>query len=137
VSSTAGIVDTGTTLFLIATDYFKKYQAATGGVLDQTTGLLKITEAQYNKLQSMFFTIGGVKYEFTPNAQIWPKALNSVLGGDDGSIYLITADMGSNSGAGLDFINGFVFLQRFYSVFDTTNSQVGLATTQYTNAETN
>jgi hypothetical protein len=30
--------------------------------------------------------------------------LNSTLGGDDDKIYLITADLGSNSGSGLDFI---------------------------------
>ena len=34
-------------------------------------------------------------------------------------------------------IDGFAFLQRFYSVFDTGNSQVGLATTAFTDAETN
>jgi len=45
--------------------------------------------------------------------------------------------MGSNSGSGLDFIDGFGFLQRFYSVFDTTNAQVGFATTEFTTAETN
>jgi len=44
---------------------------------------------------------------------------------------------GTNSGSGLDFIMGFTFLQRFYSVFDTTNSAVGFAATVYTNATTN
>ena len=38
LSSTAGIVDTGTTLVLLATDAFSAYQQATGGTLDQTTG---------------------------------------------------------------------------------------------------
>ena len=33
--------------------------------------------------------------------------------------------------------DGFVFLQRFYSVYDTDNSQIGFATTEYTDAETN
>ena len=28
-------------------------------------------------------------------------------------------DIGSPSGSGLDFINGYSFLERFYSVFDT------------------
>jgi len=135
--TSSGIVDTGTTLLLLATSAFDSYQQATGGVLDQATGLLKITEEQYNNLQSLFFNIGGTTYELTPNAQIWPRALNGVLGGDANAIYLVTADMGSNLGTGLDFINGFVFLQRFYSVYDTTNTQVGLATTQYTTAETN
>ena len=34
--------------------------------------------------------------------------------------------------AGFDFIDGYVFLERFYSVFDTTNSRVGFATTSFT-----
>lgn len=107
-----------------------------------------------------FLTIvntGGVSYELTPNAQIWPRSQNSTIGGDDGSIYLVVADMGTPSGQGLDFISmyffhaaievsvlttllyldGFCFLQRFYSVFDTTNVQVGLATTPFTDATTN
>jgi len=137
LSSTAGIVDTGTTLVLIATDAFQAYQKATGAKLDNSTGLLTVTESQFENLQSLFFNIGGVSYELTANAQIWPRAANSELGGDDSTIYLIVSDLGSPSGQGLDFINGFTFLQRFYSVFDTTNSQVGLATTPFTDAETN
>jgi len=135
--TSSGIVDTGTTLLLIATDAFQSYQKATGATLDQTTGLLTITEDQFNDLQSLFFKIGDVTYELTANAQIWPRSLNSTLGGDENSIYLVTADLGSNSGSGLDFINGFAFLQRFYSVYDTSNSQVGFATTEYTDATTN
>ncbi|TDL23261.1 acid protease [Rickenella mellea] len=137
LSKTSGIVDTGTTLLLLATDAFKAYEKATGGVLDQATGLLTITQTQFNNLKSLFFEIGNVTYELTANAQIWPRAQNEMLGGDPNKIYLVTADLGINSGAGLDFINGFVFLQRFYSVYDTTNAQVGLATTQFTNATTN
>ncbi|TFK88713.1 acid protease [Polyporus arcularius HHB13444] len=137
LSGSAGIVDTGTTLLLLATDAFKAYQRATGAKLDQSTGLLSLTEAQFKKLQSLFFTIGGTTFEFTANAQIWPRALNETIGGEEGKIYLVTADLGSESGQGLDFINGFAFLQRFYSVYDTGNTQVGLATTQFTDAETN
>ncbi|KAG0705809.1 acid protease [Suillus ampliporus] len=116
LSETAGIVDTGTTLILIATDAFDKYKSATGGILDKNTGLLKISLDQYDKLSSLYFTTGGVSYELTPNGQIWPR---------------------SNSGSGLDFINGYCFLQRFYSVYDTTNSQVGFAKTEYTYATSN
>jgi hypothetical protein len=58
--SSSGIVDTGTTLLLIATDAFQAYQRATGAVLDPATGLLTITEDQHAKLQSMFFKIGDV-----------------------------------------------------------------------------
>lgn len=137
LDSTAGIVDTGTTLVLIATDAFQKYQRATGAKEDRSTGLLTLTEAQFNNLQSLFFNIGGVSYELTANAQIWPRSLNSTIGGEEGKIYLVVSDLGSESGQGLDFINGFAFLQRFYSVYDTSNAQVGLATTPFTDAETN
>lgn len=78
LSKTAGIVDTGkfvenlcqcpnsptfagTTLILLATDAFKKYQKATGGVMDDATGLLKITTAQFINLQNLFFEINGVR----------------------------------------------------------------------------
>ncbi|OCH92611.1 acid protease [Obba rivulosa] len=137
LSGSAGIVDTGTTLLLLATDAFQAYQQATGGTLDNTTGLLTISEEQFNDLQSLFFTIGNTTFEFTANAQIWPRSLNSVIGGESGKIYLVASDLGSPSGQGLDFINGFAWLQRFYSVFDTGNEQVGIANTQFTTATSN
>ncbi|EKM61624.1 uncharacterized protein PHACADRAFT_112385 [Phanerochaete carnosa HHB-10118-sp] len=137
LSSTAGIVDTGTTLTLIATDAFKSYQAATGAVLDKNSGLLRITSSQYQSLQSLNFNIGGVTYELSPNAQIWPRSLNTAIGGSSGDIYLIVSDLGSNSGEGLDFVNGQTWLERFYSVYDTDNQQLGLATTPYTDATIN
>ncbi|KAH9889765.1 acid protease [Cubamyces lactineus] len=137
LSGNPGIVDTGTTLLLLATDAFQAYQRATGAKMDNATGLLTITQEQFDALQSLFFTIGGTTFELTANAQIWPRAQNATIGGEDGKIYLVAADLGTSSGQGLDFINGFVFLQRFYSVYDTGNSQVGLATTPFTTAETN
>lgn len=76
-------------------------------------------------------------YGLTPNAQIWPRSLNTAIGGSADDIYLVVNDIGSDSGSGLDFINGYTFLERFYSVFDTTNSRVGFATTDYTDATTN
>jgi hypothetical protein len=45
--------------------------------------------------------------------------------------------MGTPSGEGFDFVNGYTFLERFYSVFDTTNSRIGFAETSYTDATTN
>ncbi|EGO00888.1 hypothetical protein SERLA73DRAFT_178865 [Serpula lacrymans var. lacrymans S7.3] len=137
LSSTSGIVDTGTTLTLIASDAFSTYQTATGGVMDNATGLLKITSAQYSALKPLDFNIGGNTYTLSPNAQIWPRSLNSDIGGDSSSIYLIVSNLGTKSGGGLDFINGYTFLQRFYSVFDTGNSRVGLATTSHTNDSSN
>ncbi|KAN0128884.1 Aspartic peptidase domain containing protein [Lactarius tabidus] len=137
LSTTAGIVDTGTTLILLATDAFNRYKLATGAVLDINTGLLKINSTQYKNLQPLVFTAGDTSFQLTANAQIWPRSLNSLIGGTSGSIYLIVSDIGTPSGSGLDFINGYTFLERFYSVFDTTNGNVGLATTPFTTATTN
>jgi hypothetical protein len=58
LTGSAGIVDTGTTLLMIATDAFQAYQKATGATMDQSTGLLKLTEQQLDNLQSLFFNIG-------------------------------------------------------------------------------
>jgi cathepsin E len=60
-----------------------------------------------------------------------------VIGGMASDIYLVTRDPGTNSGVGFDFFNGYAFLERFYSVFDTTKHRVGFATTKFTHALTN
>ncbi|KAI9441945.1 aspartic peptidase A1 [Lactarius psammicola] len=139
--TTAGILDTGTTLVLIATGRLlmrsNRYKAATGAVNDASTGLLRITSAQFANLQSLFFIIGGTAFEFTANAQIWPRSLNTFIGGTAGSIYLVVNDIGTPSGSGLDFINGYTFLERFYTVYDATNHRIGIATTAFTTATTN
>ncbi|KAG2044362.1 aspartic peptidase domain-containing protein [Suillus americanus] len=137
LSETAGIVDTGTTLILIATNAYSMYQSATGATEDATTGLLRITTTQYDALEDLNFNVGSNTYALTPNGQIWPRALNTYIGGSTDYVYLIVNSIGTPSGEGFDFINGYTFLERFYSVFDTTNSQVGFATTAYTTATTN
>ncbi|KAG7088137.1 hypothetical protein E1B28_012159 [Marasmius oreades] len=136
MSNCAGIVDTGTTLIMLPTDTFDMYKKATGAVVDRATGLLSVTATQFKKMKNMEFHIGGTTYELTPNAQIWPRALNNLPGGSPDKIYLVLADNGP-SGTGSDFVNGFTFLQRFYSVYDITHTQVGFAETKFTRAETN
>ncbi|KAG1864674.1 aspartic peptidase domain-containing protein [Suillus subalutaceus] len=137
LSSTAGIVDTGTTFLYIATDAYTKYKSETGGTVDGATGLLSVSSAKYSALKNLNFHIGSNTYTLTPNAQIWPRSLNTNIGGSSKAIYLIVYDIGTDTGAGFDFVNGYTFLERFYSVFDTTNSRVGFATTSYTDATTN
>ncbi|EJU06274.1 family A1 protease [Dacryopinax primogenitus] len=135
MATTAGIVDTGTTLLYLPEGTYNSYVSATGATLDENTGLL--TVASESDLQSLYFTIGGTEYELTANAQIWPRDLNTLIGGTANKIYLVVASTGEAAGSGLDFINGYVFLERFYSVFDSTNNQVGFATTSYTDATSN
>ncbi|KAM5546220.1 hypothetical protein V8D89_000346 [Ganoderma adspersum] len=134
LANTAGITDTGTTLLLIATDAFDQYTTLTGAVMDDQVGLLRVTPEQFGNLRSLLFTIGQTPFEFTANAQAWPRQLNSVLGGSPDYVYLIVGDLGSNSGSGLDFIDGMSFLERFYHVYDIANNRVGFALTSSTYA---
>jgi hypothetical protein len=44
----------------VTQDAFQTYQAATGAVLDNNTGLLTLTADQYANLSNLVFIIGGV-----------------------------------------------------------------------------
>ena len=90
---TAGIVDTGTTLVLFASDAYNRYKSLTGATIDNKTGLLKISPSQYSKLQSLYFNIGGTRFEFTANAQIWPRQFNRQIGGTPDDIYLVVSEV--------------------------------------------
>ncbi|KAG2360600.1 aspartic peptidase A1 [Suillus spraguei] len=137
LSSSAGFFNSGISFILIATGMYPKYKSATGAALDGKTGLLTISSVKYRALKNLDFHIGAETYSLTPNAQIWPRSLNSNINGASDVIYLIVNDIGTHSGKGTNFICGLAFLQRFYSVFDTANSQVGLAKTLFTDATTN
>ncbi|KAG6877473.1 hypothetical protein C0992_009901 [Termitomyces sp. T32_za158] len=138
VEKAQGLTDLpGTTFLLLASDAFARYVLATGAVPDCATGMLRLTSTQFANLQSLFFSINGVVFEFTANAQAWPRTLNTAIGGTPDNVYLIVGDLGTDSGEGFDFVNGFAFLERFYSVFDTGNKRVGFATTQFTTATIN
>lgn len=115
---------------------YQSYVNATGATFNETMGSLYITQAQYQTLQSLFFVVGNSTFELIPNAQIWPRSLNSIIGGQEELVYLVIKDIGEQD-PGVDFIAGMSFLERFYSVFDTGNQLLGLATTAYTHVETN
>ncbi|KAJ3833050.1 aspartic peptidase domain-containing protein [Lentinula raphanica] len=154
MASAIGVVDTGTTLNYMPTDTFNAYINSTGGTFDEATGLYEITQEQYDALDNLIFTIGGTDFPLTANAQIWPRDLNENIGGEEGRIYLAAVATGMctlvqyrltddlmllrpDPIEDLNFINGYVFLERFFSIFDNSNSRVGFATTSYTNATTN
>ncbi|KAG2354226.1 aspartic peptidase domain-containing protein [Suillus spraguei] len=124
---TAGVIDTGSSFIYIASDAYGRYRAATGATIDQPTGLLHLK-----------FYIGDGVFSLIPNAQIWPRSLNLKLpGAENDGIYLIIKSLRTATGAGFDFMVGYTFMQRFYTVLDRDNRKVGFATTSFTYATTN
>ncbi|KAG2065562.1 aspartic peptidase A1 [Suillus decipiens] len=134
---TAGVVDSGCTFLYLAIDAYDRYQAATGGTVNPANGLLQISLEQYKQLRSLTFHIGDRNYYLIPNAQIWPRCLNYNINGGDNDIFLIVKALATPTGAGYDFVNGYVFLQRFYIAFDSGQGRVAFAKTKFTNADTN
>jgi hypothetical protein len=134
---TAGIVDTGNTFVLLPNSAYDAYTLATGAVYDSTTTMLTISASQYATLLNLDFNIGSHTYSMIPNAQMWPRSLNSNFGGNSDTIYLTVISTGTDFGEGFDFILGYSFLERFYSVYDTTNGRIGFATTDQTTVISN
>ncbi|KAG2367573.1 acid protease [Suillus spraguei] len=135
----AGIIDTGCIYIYLASDAYARYQAATGATIDQPTGHLRINIDQYKALRKLKFHIGNQILSLTPNAQIWPRFLNSKLcGAEEGGIYLIIKSLGTETGEGrYSFILGYTFMHRYYTVLDRDNRAVGFAKTPFTDATTN
>ncbi|KAG2358356.1 aspartic proteinase [Suillus spraguei] len=133
----AGVVDCGCTFLYIASDAYESYRIATGSIVNAANGLLQVTTRDYNTLRALRFYIGEETYIFGRNAQIWPRSLNHVVHGNADDIFLVVRRMDTPIGEGYDFINGYVFLERFYTVFDAGTSRVGFARTPFTFATTN
>lgn len=68
--------------------------------------VLHVTCCEWYKFYSTLKTT----FSLTPNAQAWPRALNTFLGGNPNDIYLVVHDLGIFSGQGFNFINGQSFL---------------------------
>ncbi|KAG2068983.1 aspartic peptidase A1 [Suillus decipiens] len=132
-----GIVDSGCTFLYLSIDAYERYRVATGGTLNPENGLLQISLEQYNQLYDLEFNIGTTNLKLVPNAQIWPRSLNHKINGGDNDIFLIVKSLTTHTGTGASFVNGYVFLQRFYTVFDSGNRRVGFAPNIFTRASTN
>ncbi|KAG2078836.1 acid protease [Suillus decipiens] len=134
---TAGVVDSGCTFLYLASDAYERYRAATGGILNPANGLLQISLQQYHQLADLEFHMSGRIYRLVPNAQIWPRSLNYNINGGLNDIFLIVKALETPTGAGKDFVLGYVFLQRFFTVFDGDKRRVGFARTTFTDVVVN
>ncbi|KAG2072481.1 aspartic peptidase A1 [Suillus decipiens] len=137
LANTAGVLDSGCTFLYLASDAYERYRAATGGILNPANGLLQISLQQYDQLYDLRFHIGGKINKLVPNAQIWPRSLNHKINGGLNDIFLIVKALETPTGAGKDFVLGYVFLQRFYTAFDSQKRRIGFAATAYTNIDVN
>ncbi|KAF7293284.1 Aspartic protease [Mycena chlorophos] len=117
-----GIVDTGTTLIYIPSTAYTKFLSASGGKLDNESGLVKFTTEPTANLS---FVVGGVTYTLTPAQYLIAQSQyeNWGISGTSG-FYATIQDGGSEAP---NTILGQSFLEFFYAVFDTTNNRVGLA----------
>ncbi|KAG2064262.1 aspartic peptidase A1 [Suillus decipiens] len=134
---TAGIVDSGCTFIYLSIDAYEKYRDATGGTVNPANGLLQISPDQYYTLGTLNFHIGTMTHRLIPNAQIWPRSLNNKINGGDNDIFLVVKSLPTHSGVGFDFINGYVFLQRYYVILDGYQRRVGFAQTRFTRVNNN
>lgn len=123
--SAVDIIDAGTPLIRLAADAFQAYQRATGAILDDLTGLLTLNAAQFEALQSLYFTIGEQNYELTPSAQVFTGGLNTPSGEDADKIYLIIINGQTRYEPGLDFVLEEAFLRRLQAVLDAKNDGMG------------
>ncbi|KAG0704563.1 acid protease [Suillus ampliporus] len=131
--STAGIVDTGTNLVLLADDFFAVYlDAIPGAYLDDNTGLIAIPSSSITDMQPLNFTICGTTFSMDTAAQLVPLDQNTAWGTPAGVQYGIVSNLGSNSGEGFDFIIGQKFMEKYYAVFDSDHNRVGFAYTNHT-----
>ncbi|KAG2358439.1 family A1 protease [Suillus spraguei] len=137
LAHTAGILDCGTTFLYLASDAYERYKYYTGGTVNPANGLLQISPEQFGRLYNLDFHIGRSTFTLIPDAQIWPRSLNERIGGGADDIYLVVKALTTPTGAGLDFINGYVFFQRFYIVFDSGRQRVGFGRTIFTSVISN
>jgi len=126
------IVDTGTTLIYLASSAFTAYRKAIpSAVLDTNSGLLRFPKSSLSKVPAISLKVGGTKFNLNSYGQLVEQGLYSAFGLNSTYYYSWVNDGGS--GSDVTCIIGQKFLERFYSVYDTTNNRIGFAKTSNSN----
>lgn len=115
VKNIKGILDSGTSLLVGATNIVKEINAAIGTVNQNCAGL--------NSLPTVIVTIGGIQYPLGPNdyvLQVANGAQTECLNGWD------AADLGVELADTI--ILGDLFIRKYYTLFDFGNKRLGFAT---------
>ncbi|KAG6331484.1 hypothetical protein ID866_7604 [Astraeus odoratus] len=124
----SGVLDSGSPRIAIASAAFSEYAWATSGTL-HPSGLLTITQDQYNNLETLRIHIGDQFYHLSPNAQIHARpSLNS-------QIWLVIQQQ--PAGSNIAFSLGIPFFQRYYVVLNSESSEIGFASHIHTDSTTN
>jgi hypothetical protein len=115
---------------MLADDFFAKYlDAIPGAYFDTSVGLTVIPSSSVANMNHLNFTIGGHVFSLDTAAQLIPLDQNTIWGGQTGVQYGVVSKFGANSGAGLDFIIGQKFMEKYYVIFDADENRVGFAYT--------
>ncbi|KAI7823064.1 aspartic peptidase domain-containing protein, partial [Gamsiella multidivaricata] len=121
------IVDTGVPFILVANEIADAiYSEVKGAEYDPVTGLYIIPHGEIHNLKGVSFTIGGRDFTLSPAQYLVPTDVTANHGGNPGIHYSYISSWGPTSDN--PTIIGQKFLENYYSIFDTTNRRVGLAT---------
>ncbi|NP_001166470.1 gastricsin preproprotein [Cavia porcellus] len=114
-----GIVDTGTSLLTVPSDYLSTLVQAIGAE-ENEYGEYFVSCSSIQDLPTLTFVISGVEFPLSPSAYI--------LSGENYCMVGLESTYVSPGGGEPVWILGDVFLRSYYSVYDLANNRVGFAT---------
>jgi len=134
-SDTAAIVDTGTTLVLLASNFYASYQnlltSLTGAQL--VNNMLAVPLSAVNSVPPLNISIDGRSFDLVPEATLFSVGDTLALQGPANTRYSIVGNNQQLSGTGgLDVILGRKWMERYYTYYDTGSGRVSVASTIYT-----
>lgn len=91
-SDVVTMIDTGYAFIDLTASGFAEYKKKTGAVEKQ--GYLVLNAAQYQNLESLWFTVDGHDFEITKDAQLWPRRQNKTEGFADDDYVLAIGTTG-------------------------------------------